>query len=129
MKTITAYVSENGTLLANPDDGFIVFGNIYKADNESGLIGNGASPLELHPTNPTAYSNEEFLDAIGIPLDVLQNYIDKKSPKSRCPNQPLPTLIYNHQACDPSPNRSHVVNTDNWVNVPYSTSIKKDQCA
>lgn len=126
MKTITAYVSENGTLLTNPDDGFIVFGSIYKADNESGVIGGGSTPLELVPT---AHSNEEFLDAIGIPLDVLQKYIDKKSPKLRCHSQPLPTLIYNHQACDPSPNRSHVVNTDNWVNVPYSTSIKKDQCA
>jgi hypothetical protein len=89
MKKVEIYVSESGIPLNTPDEGFIVYGDIYKADNVSGLIGNGAARSNsehINELSPSAYTVEEFLDALCIPLSVLNDYVAKKNPTIRTPN-------------------------------------------
>jgi hypothetical protein len=87
MKKIEIVISEKGTALHNPNDGFIVYGDIYKADDESGLIGDGsvknhASQFDVH-VSASAYSVFEFLDALHIPIEVISAYVDSKKPIPR----------------------------------------------
>jgi hypothetical protein len=89
MKKVEIYVSESGIQLNTPEEGFIVYGDIYKADNESGLIGCGVAKANSDHKNgilPSAYTVEEFLDALCIPLSVLNEYVAKKNPTNRAPN-------------------------------------------
>lgn len=89
MKKVEIYVSESGIPLKTPDEGFIVYGDIYKADNSSGLIGCGVAKANSDHTGellPSAYTVEEFLDSLCIPLYVLNEYVAKKNPTNRTPN-------------------------------------------
>ena len=76
MKKIEVIVSEGGTNLLKPNDGFVVYGAILKADGERGLIGdaNILQKLANDGIEPTAYSNVEFLDALYIDPDVVYEW-------------------------------------------------------
>jgi hypothetical protein len=86
MKKIEVVISEKGIALHNPNDGFIVYGDIYKADDESRLIGGSikdhASQFDIH-VSASAYSVFEFLDVLHIPIEVISAYVDSKKPIPR----------------------------------------------
>lgn len=86
MKKIEVIVSEGGTNLLNPNDGFVVYGAILKADGERGLIGdsNVLQKLANDGIEPTAYSNFEFLDALDLDPDIVyQWWLGKRPPGKR----------------------------------------------
>lgn len=76
MKKIEVVVSEGGTNLLGPNDGFVVYGAILKADGERGLIGdaNVLQKMANDGIEPTAYSNVEFLDALYLDPDVVYEW-------------------------------------------------------
>lgn len=86
MKKIEVIVSEGGTPLMNPDDGFIVYGSIMKADGQGGLFGDGRSieVLDASGLNARAYTNFEFFDALCLAPEVFyQYYLKNKKPGMR----------------------------------------------
>ena len=74
MKRREIIETESGKPLVDADDGFVIYGWLFKGDGQGGLIGGGANDFDI----PRAYTNEEFLDALCLPTSVLRTYIENK---------------------------------------------------
>ena len=77
MKVKEVVVTESGIELIKPDDGFILYGALLKADRQSGLLGDGdlIDVIENNGRAPTAYTNQEFLESLCLPISVFEDYI------------------------------------------------------
>ena len=85
MKTKEIVVTESGKDLTNKDDGFIIYGSLFKGDNQGGLIGDifTIENIISSGVSPRAYTNTEFLEILDLNLDVLQKFIDERQIHSR----------------------------------------------
>lgn len=73
MKRQEIIETESGKLLVYADDGFVLYGSLFKGDGQGGLIGSGkVSDVGF------AYTNEEFLDALCLPISVFKTYLENK---------------------------------------------------
>lgn len=83
MKIQTVIVSEKGTPIVDPHDGFIIQGNIYAAELDSagqpnaGLIGPNFNELG-QIVRLTAFTKEELLDVLGYTVSELEQIHAKK---------------------------------------------------
>jgi hypothetical protein len=74
MKTAQVYVTESGKFLTNKEDGFIIYGAIFKADHESGICNPGE--------DGACYTNLEILDMLDIREEDIQRHLEiRKSRK------------------------------------------------
>ena len=82
MKTQSIFITESGKPLVNKDDGFIVYGTIFKGDGVSGLI--GSMDEDGNPSvEGSAYTVEEFIDALCIPIADLERYVESRRRRPR----------------------------------------------
>jgi hypothetical protein len=74
MKTKQTAISEKGQHLNHPDDGFIIWGNLYASALDEngmpnkGIIGDSKTPKVLNDSGvkPLAYSVREFIQVLRI---------------------------------------------------------------
>ncbi len=72
MRTVQHYLCDHcDALIANPQEGFVIHGNIYLADptETKGMIGNNfpdTSPFELNAVKKTVFCNRCLMDALGL---------------------------------------------------------------
>lgn len=95
MKTKMHVYSENGNILTTPSSGIIVQGNIYKPivdedgvpELEYAITGdnfpNQSSPFYRYDVNLQAYTWEELIDLLDIPIRDLRNAVKKRETNIR----------------------------------------------
>ena len=81
MKHKVIVETEDGDLLLKPDDGFVLWGNLYKGDGEGGLLGSSCNGDRLEESNvvKTAYTNFQFLESLYLPDYVFEQYLAFKN--------------------------------------------------
>lgn len=83
MKKVEFIQTESGKPLFTPNDGFVIFGTLYKGDGEGGLIGDAETVEAALKVPGRAYTNFEFLDALCLDLKVFEDYVARRSPQPR----------------------------------------------
>jgi hypothetical protein len=86
MKTKTVVVTESGIPLNDKNDGFIMYGAIFKGDNEGGLFGDRQTMEKLVEAgvNGRAYTVFEFFDGLYLDPEVFyQYYLKNRKPGVR----------------------------------------------
>ena len=90
MKTKTVLVSEDGKILTNESDGFIIQGNIYVSDLKEdgqpngGLIGNSfPDDIDKSKVKLLCYTKKDFLRALGYTWEELQQITEEMMPHTR----------------------------------------------
>ncbi len=85
MKTKEIIVTESNIDLINPDDGFIIYGALFKGDHQGGLLGDGKTLERVTSSGikGAAYTNQEFLEALNLPLFVYEEYVKTHSTTTR----------------------------------------------
>jgi len=83
MKTKTVVVTESGIPLNDKNEGFVVYGAIFKGDNEGGLFGDGSTMEKLGEAGieGKAYTVEEFFDGLYLDPEVFYDYYLKHKNK------------------------------------------------
>ena len=85
MKMVIVVETESGVKLLDKEDGFIITGSLFKADGESGLVGdaNTCEILASYEVRSRAYTNFEFLDTLCLDLEVFKEYIERREQRIR----------------------------------------------
>lgn len=85
MKTATFPVTESGIPLLDKEDGFVMYGCLFKGDGEGGLIGSGKirDILDEQDVEPTILTVTEFFDSLCLKPEVFLDHYNKRKPMNR----------------------------------------------
>jgi hypothetical protein len=93
MKIQKTIISEKGSILSNPKEGFILYGCVFVSEIDEagmptgGLLGDAKTAEKIIESGvePKAYSVREFIEALNIDPFELSRIADGMKPKTRTP--------------------------------------------